>query len=264
MRNLTKFIDVPEPLKREGSAEQTKVEPQRFCVATSNGVGNFWLLKYMASFILKYPSYLPSLFVHSSGKDLFMQDPDLILWPQIQDRLDLKHEFLFTFHFGLYASTDYVKTYGKPKTIDELEAHKLIRYSSHNLNPFEEACNNLFKSPVKNEKKTFVEVNSNVTMCSFIKNGLGIGPLSHEHPLHENENLVTILPELVISKDLYANYKMDLDPKHPIIKFVYFLKSQLMQDLRTIEVHADFLQDYIVKKNKKMYASMATKLIGKI
>ncbi len=61
--------------------------------------------------------------------DLAMREADVALRLREPSQPDLIRRRLFTVHFHLYASPDYLKRHGQPQTLDDLDGHRLLGYA---------------------------------------------------------------------------------------------------------------------------------------
>ena len=60
--------------------------------------------------------------------DLAMREADVAIRLRQPTQPDLIQRRLFTVHFHVYASPDYIKRFGEPKTLEELDEHRLLAF----------------------------------------------------------------------------------------------------------------------------------------
>ena len=60
--------------------------------------------------------------------DLAMREADVAIRLRRPAQPDLIQRRLFTVHFHVYASTDYIKRFGEPKTLEDLDHHRLLSF----------------------------------------------------------------------------------------------------------------------------------------
>ena len=60
--------------------------------------------------------------------DLAMREADVAIRLRRPAQPDLIQRRLFTVHFHVYASKDYIKRFGEPKTVQDLDEHRLISF----------------------------------------------------------------------------------------------------------------------------------------
>ena len=61
--------------------------------------------------------------------DIGMRAADVAIWTREPDQADLIRRTLFTSKVRAFASTQYVRRFGAPKTLDELDQHSIVSYS---------------------------------------------------------------------------------------------------------------------------------------
>jgi DNA-binding transcriptional LysR family regulator len=60
--------------------------------------------------------------------DLAMREADVAIRLRRPAQPDLIQRRLFTVHYHVFASLEYVKRFGEPKTIDDLDKHRLVSF----------------------------------------------------------------------------------------------------------------------------------------
>jgi DNA-binding transcriptional LysR family regulator len=68
------------------------------------------------------------LLLSNEELDLAMREADVGLRLRRPAQPDLIQRRLFTVHFHIYASTDYIKRFGEPKTLEDLDDHRLLSF----------------------------------------------------------------------------------------------------------------------------------------
>ncbi|NNM73086.1 LysR family transcriptional regulator [Enterovirga aerilata] len=109
--------------------EETSERPSgELKVTTTVGLGSLWLTQRIAEFLDNYPDVRVSLILTNEELDLAMREADVAIRLRRPAQPDLIQRRLFTVHFHVYASTDYVKRFGEPKTIEDLDEHRLLSF----------------------------------------------------------------------------------------------------------------------------------------
>ena len=132
---------------------------------------------------------------------------------------------------GLYASKNYLKKFGTPKKIEDLESHQMISSSSRSKEALE-----LFNWHLKLGKdllqKSFKPYLTSNHCFAVAKNDLGIAFLAKENRLlKEKKELIEVLPEI---KKPQGN--------------VFFVYSEHLRKNRPIKLFADFVMQAIKKE----------------
>lgn len=97
-------------------------------ITTTVGLGSLWLSQRIAEFLDDYPDITVELLLSDGELDLAMREADVALRLRRPAQPDLIQRRLFTVHFHIYASTDYIKRFGEPKTLEELDNHRLLSF----------------------------------------------------------------------------------------------------------------------------------------
>jgi DNA-binding transcriptional LysR family regulator len=97
-------------------------------VTTTVGLGSFWLTQRVAEFLDTYPDVRVQLILTNEELDLAMREADVAIRLRRPAQPDLIQRRLFTVHFHAYASKDYIKRFGEPKSLDDLDGHRIIAF----------------------------------------------------------------------------------------------------------------------------------------
>jgi DNA-binding transcriptional LysR family regulator len=109
--------------------EETSERPSGVLkVTTTVGIGSLWLTQRIAEFLDTFPDVRVEMILTNEELDLAMREADVALRLRRPSQPDLIQRRLFAVHFHVYASTDYLKRFGEPKTLDELEGHRLLSF----------------------------------------------------------------------------------------------------------------------------------------
>lgn len=210
--------------------EEEENEPTGFIrVAATTGFAALHLSAIMPEFLQLYPKIQLSIYGNDVIPNLHSDAVDAVISPFIDYDDSLIQTYLTTFHLKLYASEAYLKKFGEPKTLSDLDHHQLLAYGDHKtFHPFNQANWHLI-AQTKNAsiRKPYVMVNSAVGLFNFAIAGTGIVSLSKEHPALKDSTLVEILPFI----------------KGPKID-AYFIYSARTKKIKRIAV----LKDFLVKK----------------
>ena len=97
-------------------------------VTATVGVGSMWLAHRVAEFLDLYPDIRVQLNLTNEELDLAMREADVALRLRRPAQPDLIQRRLFTVHFHVYASTEYIKRFGEPKTLEDLDNHRIVSF----------------------------------------------------------------------------------------------------------------------------------------
>src|SRR5450631_4499083 len=97
-------------------------------VTTTLGLGAMWLAPRTGEFLELYPEIKLQLLLSDEDLDLGMRQADVGLRFREPSQPDLIRRRLFTVHFHAYASTEYLKKSGQPRTIADLDQHRIVAF----------------------------------------------------------------------------------------------------------------------------------------
>ena len=95
-------------------------------VSTTQGIGVHWLTPRLGEFLDLYPDIQVMLLTSDEELDLAMREADVAIRLRQPTQPDLIQRKLFSVHFHAYASPDYLKRFGTPKSLEDLDAHRII------------------------------------------------------------------------------------------------------------------------------------------
>ncbi|MHC2539192.1 DNA-binding transcriptional LysR family regulator [Bradyrhizobium diazoefficiens] len=98
-------------------------------ITTTPGVGINWLIPRLGEFTALYPEIRISLIVTDEELDLSMREADVAIRTRKPTQPDLIQRKLFAMGFHAYCSPDYIKRFGTPRTLEELDSHRIITLS---------------------------------------------------------------------------------------------------------------------------------------
>jgi DNA-binding transcriptional LysR family regulator len=97
-------------------------------VTATVGLGSIWLAQRVGEFLDHYPEVRVELILTNEELDLAMREADVALRLRRPAQPDLIQRRLFTVHFHAYASKDYIKRFGEPKSLEDLDNHRIVSF----------------------------------------------------------------------------------------------------------------------------------------
>ena len=95
-------------------------------MTTTPGIGVHWLTPRLGEFIDLYPEIRVTLLTTDEELDLAMREADVAIRLRQPTQPDLIQRKLFSVHFHAYASPEYLKRFGTPHTLEELDNHRIV------------------------------------------------------------------------------------------------------------------------------------------
>jgi DNA-binding transcriptional LysR family regulator len=95
-------------------------------VTTTAGIGVNWLTPRLGEFLDLYPDIRITLIVTDEELDLSMREADVAIRLRQPQQPDLIQRKLFSVRFHAYASPEYLKRQGTPRSVDDIDNHPII------------------------------------------------------------------------------------------------------------------------------------------
>jgi DNA-binding transcriptional LysR family regulator len=95
-------------------------------VTTTVGIGVHWLTPRLGEFVDLFPDIRIHLIVTDEELDLAMREADVAIRLRQPTQPDLIQRKLFSVRFHAYASPEYLKRFGTPRTIEDLDSHRVL------------------------------------------------------------------------------------------------------------------------------------------
>jgi DNA-binding transcriptional LysR family regulator len=193
-------------------------------ITTTVGLGSVWLTPRIKEFMELYPDIVVTLNLDDTELDLSMREADVAIRLRRPTQPDLIQRKLFTVHHHIYASPDYIKRYGIPKSVDDLDKHRIVTFGTTegyltNLNWLETVGR-----PDGNPRRSALRVNNAYGLRRAVQEGAGIGSLQDYIVPADAKNLVQIdLPLEAPQFDTYFVYPEELKDTKRVTAFRDFI-----------------------------------------
>jgi len=166
-------------------------------ITTAHGVGAYWLLPRLGDFLAQYPDVEVHLVMDDRELDLAQREADLAIRMRAPVQADLIQRKLFTVHYHMYASKDYLKRHPTPKGLDEIGDHTIIVYGE-TAGPEIRDINWLlehFKKSQKPGSGRIIRINNITGILQAVEAGLGIGVVP-DYVAAQHPSLERVLPDV--------------------------------------------------------------------
>jgi DNA-binding transcriptional LysR family regulator len=195
-------------------------------ITTTVGLGSVWLTPRIKEFTELYPQISVTLLLDDRELDLSMREADVAIRLRRPTQPDLIQRKLFTVHHHIYASADYIKKYGIPKSVEDLDKHKILTFGQApgyltTINWLETAGRN-----EDNPRPVALRVNNAYGLRRAVQSGVGIASLA-DYIVASDNNLVQIdLPLEAPQFDTYFVYPEELKETKRVTVFRDFIVSK--------------------------------------
>jgi DNA-binding transcriptional LysR family regulator len=194
------------------------------------GLGTVWVTQRLRDFMDLYPEIKIELILDDNQLDLSMRQADVAIWIHEPEQTDLIRRPLATMKVKAYASTQYVRRFGAPRTLAELDQHRILSYNGQPQQYLSsigwlETAGRDGQPP----RVPALRANSVVALKYAVRAGIGIGMIP-DYMTEEETDLVTVLTEVS-------------QPQLPVL-FVY------PEELKTSK-KVQVLRDYLISQARQ-------------
>lgn len=209
-------------------ADSKKRPAGRLAITATTGFAMIWLMPRIVKFMDRYPEISVSLIVDDAELDLSMGAADVGIRLFRPTQPDLIQRRLLTINFHFYASPHYLRAWGTPTSLKDLEKHRIIMYDNGPLrdlvNPAWLPRSFGFDRPQKHPALT---VNSVLGMRNAVESGLGIA----------------ILPDYVL-RSTDQQVRVEIDAPLPTLT-AYIVYPEEQRGSARIAAFRDFLVEQV-------------------
>jgi DNA-binding transcriptional LysR family regulator len=196
-------------------------------ITTTVGLGSIWLAQRIGEFLDLYPDVRVELILTNEELDLAMREADVAIRLRRPAQPDLIQRRLFTVHFHIYASTDYIKRFGEPKTLEELDEHRIVSFGGDQPTYLLAMHYLATAGREGREPRQYHYVVNNITALKLaVETGAGIGVLP-DYAVHGNSVLTQVMRDVEMpSLDSYLVYAEEMRSVARVQAFRDFLVAK--------------------------------------
>ena len=206
--------------------DQQETPQGELIVSAPVAFGSTWLVPRLGGFVKKHPDLHLDLRLEDREYDLLKLEAECAIRLWAADKADLIQRKLGTVATNLYASPEYLKTNGMPRTPQDLDNHRIIAYGDETspLHEMSFACR-VGRDDAPPRPAT-LKVNNVFAMLRAVDAGLGVADVP-DYMASTMPRLVKVLPEHVGPIfDLYFIYPSDLRRSKRVAAFRDFVTSE--------------------------------------
>jgi DNA-binding transcriptional LysR family regulator len=165
-------------------------------VTTTPGIGVHWLTPRLGEFIELYPEIRLTLLTTDEELDLAMREADVAIRLRQPTQPDLIQRKLFSVHFHAFASPEYLKRFGTPHALQELDNHRIILLGGSTVPAYLE--NRRWLTEVardgKGPRASILQINTILGVMRACQRGIGVAMLP-DYLVEQNGGLVQLFGE---------------------------------------------------------------------
>ncbi len=200
-------------------------------ITAAVGLGTVWVTQRLREFLELYPEIRVEIILNDEQLDIAMREADAAIWTHEPEQADLIRRQIAKIPMRAFASTHYVRRFGVPRSLADLDHHRIISYSGTpaphlSFVRWLETADRKDGSP----RRPVLRANSVVAIKYAIRSGIGIGMIP-DYLTEEESELVPVLENVDF-------------PTVPLI-FVY---PEELKTAKKIQV----LRDFLVSKARQL------------
>ncbi len=170
-------------------------------LSVTEGLGTFWLIPRMIDFQRAHPHISLDLRCAMGLADVFNMEVDVGVQIEYPNAPDLVVTKLGTLHMMLFASEEYVRVYGEPRSISEILNYRFVEQVSGQVN------SSMLDEMFPNVPQDFVAVRTNTSTSHAYANsrGAGIGVLP-TYARAITKRVRPVCPDFRFSRSIWMTY----------------------------------------------------------
>lgn len=210
------------------SLSDSREKPNGELKVTANvALGGNWLTPRLSEFLDLYPDIRLQVILTDDELDLATREADVALRLRAPVQADLIRRRLFAVHFHVYASPDYLKRFGAPRVIGDLDDHRLVAFGGDIPGYLEDINWHCTAGRERREpRQPTLVVNSITALLHAATSGAGIAVLP-DYVIDQTSTLVQLLQgETMPHLDCYLVFPEALKQVARVQVFRDFLVSK--------------------------------------
>ncbi len=180
-------------------------------VTTTVGLGASWLAPRLGEFLELYPDITMQVILSDDELDLAMREADVAIRLRQPVQPELIHRRLFTVHFHIFASPDYLARHGTPRSIADLDNHRIVKFGGpipNFLSDINWLCT--VGRDARDPRPAVLNINHLVSLRRALEQGTGLGILP-DYLVEPGSPLVHVMMEREMpSLDAYLVYPEEM------------------------------------------------------
>ena len=197
-------------------------------VTTTPGIGVHWLTPRLGEFLELYPEIRLTLLTTDEELDLAMREADVAIRLRQPTQPDLIQRKLFSVHFHAFASPEYLKRFGTPHALQELDSHRIVLLGGSTVPTYLENrrwLTEVARGDGKTPRVPILTINTILGVMRACQRGIGIALLP-DYLVEQNGGLVQLFGETdTPAVDAYFVYPEELKSVARVQVFRDFLVS---------------------------------------
>ena len=196
----------------------------KIVVTTVVGFGGIWLTPRIQEFMEKNPDIEVELIVTDQELDLSTREADVAIWMRQPKQLNYIQKKIIDINYHIYGSSKYLEKHGVPRTVKDLDKHKLVTYGRGTPSPLSQKEWILkVGTKEKTKRKSVMKVNNIYSLLLAVDSGVGLAALP-DYMVYGRPGLVKVLSDLS-------------GPKYE----AHFVYPQSLKNVARVQAFRDFI-----------------------
>ena len=195
-------------------------------ITASHGIGAYWLVPRLKEFLKEFPEVEIHLLMDDHELDLSQREADLAVRMRAPVQADLIQRKLFTVHYHMYASKEFVKAHGMPKALEDIANFPIVVYgesAAPEIRDINWLLEHYRKHLQPGSKGRITRINNITGILQAVEEGVGIGVLP-DYVAVVHPELTRVLPDVPApSFDVHLVYADALRQSKRVAAFRDFL-----------------------------------------
>lgn len=199
-----------------------------FRITAPVAIGTIWLAPVLKEFQKLYPDIEITLIVDDKELDLSMREADVAIRMYPSRHPDLVQKPLVNLSNSIYASNDYLRDFGIPQSLKELQHHRLITYPAHLPPPFPHINWLLERADIRRLKlRPHMQINSLNAIRRAVKAGMGLAALP-DYMMYRSRHISRVLTDIPApTTEAYYVYPLEMKNSRRVAVFRNFIERKI-------------------------------------
>ncbi len=204
-------------------------------ISTTKALTSHWIPRFAVSFKKQYPDVVLEVIPDDRPTDLLSGGFDVAIRTLMPLSPDLIQHYLMTWHVGLYASPKYIRDFGLPTSVEDLDNHRFLALSFEGNEPYREPhwYLTLGKRGRDAPRVPVFKTNDLYALVQTALDGMGIISVSEELDYVQEGRLVRVLPHIKGPEpDIYYICEDYLQDSPKILAFREHLQEGIQEQMK--------------------------------
>lgn len=197
-------------------------------VTAGGAFGSHWLARRLREFIDLYPDIRIDLKLDERELDLSIREADIALRSWRPTGPDLIFRKIISVTHHIYASPDYLRRFGMPQSLADLDNHRLITYGPKQAEGLDLNWMQLAERKT-GRREPALQINNLYGMLLAVESGLGVASMPN-YMIRSNNRIVRILPDVTgPEEEIYLVYPEELKNAKRLTSFRDFILRKVAE-----------------------------------